>query len=176
MKGPFAHSIEKFLEPVGHLLRDPGVSEIMINGPSEVWVERKGLISKTDASFPSRRSLDATLTNISQYAGRQLDLLHPILEAHLPDGSRLEAVLPPIAKDGPAVSIRRFSRSTITVEKLVKLGSLSRQAGDLPGQIRGKAPEHRCLGRHGLGQDLPAGCIVRVLFRQRTNGCHRGYK
>lgn len=122
---PFNSSIARFLGPVGHLLDDPTVSEIMINGPDTVWVERGGLIEADDARFPSMEALEAAITNISQYADRPVSALRPILEAHLPDGSRLEAVLPPVAKNGPTVAIRKFSRSTLTVKKLVESGSLS---------------------------------------------------
>ena len=126
--GVFQKSIAAFLAPVRHLLDDAGVSEIMINGHEEIWVERKGLISKTDDRFPSEAGLIAALTNISQFAGRPLNQQHPILEAHLPDGSRIEAVLPPVSKQGPAVSIRKFSKTMLTIKKLVDLDSLSAKA------------------------------------------------
>jgi pilus assembly protein CpaF len=123
--GAFALSVRRFLEPIGALLDDAAVSEIMINGPDEIWVERRGTLSRTPERFPSATALAAALTNVSQYSGRPLDAERPILEAQLPDGSRIEAVLPPIAKDGPIVAIRRFSKSALTIEALVASGSLS---------------------------------------------------
>jgi pilus assembly protein CpaF len=126
--GAFAESIPRFLQPIRELLDDPAVSEIMINGPEEIWVERGGILSRTDLRFPGPRALEAALVNISQYAGRPVSAERPILEAHLPDGSRLEAVLSPVAKVGPTVSIRRFSSATLTIPRLVELGSLSRDA------------------------------------------------
>jgi pilus assembly protein CpaF len=123
--GAFARSIGAFLEPIGALLDDGAVSEILINGPSEIWIEQRGVLSRTELRFPNAAALEAALTNISQYAGRPFDRERPILEAHLPDGSRIEAVLSPIAKGGPVVAIRRFSKSAVTVEKLVELGSLT---------------------------------------------------
>lgn len=123
--GAFARSVGAFLEPIGPLLEDGTVSEILINGPSEIWIERRGVLSRTGLRFPTAASLAAALTNISQYAGRPLDPERPILEAHLPDGSRIEAVLSPVAAAGPVVAIRRFSRSSLTVEALVRGGSLT---------------------------------------------------
>jgi pilus assembly protein CpaF len=123
--GAFARSIGAFLEPIAALLEDAAVSEILINGPSDIWIEQRGVLSRTALRFPSPAALEAALTNISQYAGRPLDGERPILEAHLPDGSRIEAVLSPIAKAGPVVAIRRFARSALTVEALVERGSLT---------------------------------------------------
>ena len=127
MIGPatFQKSIEMFLAPVAAFFRDDSVSEIMINGPDEIWVERRGRLNRTDARFPGTDALSAALTNIAQFNGRPLDPSRPILEAHLPDGSRVEAILPPIADGGPIVSIRRFSRSTLTIDRLVASDSLS---------------------------------------------------
>ena len=124
----FEASITSFLAPVAHLLEDPGVSEIMINGHREIWIERGGIIEPCDAGFPSAEALEAAITNISQYARRPVSASRPILEAHLPDGSRLEAVLPPVAKNGPAVAIRKFARSTLTARKLAESGSLSEES------------------------------------------------
>lgn len=126
--GAFRESIPRFLAPIKNLLADPSVSEIMINGPVEIWIERNGILDLTSLRFGDGNALQSALTNISQYMGRPLDALHPILEATLPDGSRVEAVLSPIAKGGPIVSIRKFSRSTLTMERLVKLDSLSKGA------------------------------------------------
>ncbi|MDD5305946.1 MAG: ATPase, T2SS/T4P/T4SS family [Deltaproteobacteria bacterium] len=124
----FRESLALFFEPIAPFLADGDVSEIMINGCEEIWVERRGVLSLTDAAFPSREALDAALTNVAQFEGRPFDAAHPILEAHLPDGSRLEAVIPPLAAGGPAVAIRRFSRAALTTEQLLKGGSLSPDA------------------------------------------------
>ncbi len=120
-----------FLAPVAPLLEDPRVSEVMINGPGEVFVERGGKLFRTDRRFADEQALLSALRNLAQYAGRPLDEEHPILEARLPDGSRVEAVLPPAAPLGPLVAIRRFFRETLTVQKLLRLGSLTEQAAEL---------------------------------------------
>jgi pilus assembly protein CpaF len=113
--GAYAGSIRRFLAPISDLMDDPQVAEIMVNGPRNIWVERKGTIERTDCVFSSEEALTAALTNIAQFAGRTLGWNHPILEAHLPDGSRVEAVLPPLAEGGPIVSIRRFSKSALSI-------------------------------------------------------------
>jgi pilus assembly protein CpaF len=119
------------LEPIAQYLDDPRVSEILINGPSEIFIERQGKLIRTDKRFSSREKLVSALKNLAQYAGRPLGLEHPILEGRLPDGSRVEAVLPPIAPLGPMVAIRRFSTDTLTMDKLIQIGSISSEAADV---------------------------------------------
>jgi len=120
-----AEHLAALLAPVATLLADASVSEIMINGPGSVYAERGGCIERTGHSFPDASSLMAALRAVAQLSGRSLDGENPILEAHLPDGSRLEAVVPPAAPDGPIVSIRRFARSTLRMPDLVRNGSIS---------------------------------------------------
>lgn len=124
----FEQTILGFFEPIRPFLDDATVSEVMINGPDEIWIERKGRLSRTEARFPSHESLMSALRNLSQFVGRQLNEHHPILEARLPDGSRVEAVIPPASPDGPSVAIRRFSKDTLTIEKLLQFGSMSPDA------------------------------------------------
>ncbi|MBN2342704.1 MAG: CpaF family protein [Deltaproteobacteria bacterium] len=126
--GIFKESIEKFLQPIAPLLCDDTVSEIMINGPNDIWVERKGTLHATTLSFPNSQALHCALTNISQYCGKPINEDYPILETHLPDGSRLEAVLPPVAKNGPTVAIRRFYKSKLTISDLITNGTISDEA------------------------------------------------
>jgi pilus assembly protein CpaF len=126
----FAETLLQFLAPVRPFLDDPSVSEVMINGPSTIFVERKGRIERTDARFEDHELLASALRNLAQYVGKHVDEHHPILEARLPDGSRVEAVLPPAAPDGPHVAIRRFSRETLSVDRLVALGALPADAAD----------------------------------------------
>ncbi len=126
----FEQTLVGFLGPVRQYLEDPSVSEIMINGPFEVFVERGGRIHRTDARFESHDELMAALRNIAQYVGRPIDAEHAILEARLPEGSRVEAIIQPAAPDGPIVSIRRFHRDELTPETLVELGSITGEALD----------------------------------------------
>jgi len=116
--------------PIRPFLEDPSVSEVMINGPDQIYIERKGRLELVNARFSSREALMSALRNVSQYIGKLIDEEHPILEGRLPDGSRLEAVMPPLNPDGPCVAIRRFFRETLTVERLVEFGSLTPAAAE----------------------------------------------
>ena len=127
----FAETLLQFLAPVRAFLDDPSVSEVMINGPSRIFIERKGRIELTGARFDGPDELAAALRNLAQYVGKQVDEQRPILEARLPDGSRVEAILPPAAPLGPHVAIRRFSREKLTIERLLALGALTESAATL---------------------------------------------
>ena len=124
----FEQTLLGFLEPVRKFLEDPTVSEVMINGPDQIYIERKGRLYLTDARFASREALLAATRHLAQFVGRHVDEHRPILEARLPDGSRVEAVLPPAGPDGPHIAIRRFLRDTLTAEQLVQFGSITTDA------------------------------------------------
>jgi pilus assembly protein CpaF len=125
LKGVFEETLLSFFAPIRPYLDDPSVSEIMINGPDQIYVERRGMLELVPARFASREALLAALRNLSQYVGKYVDESHPILEGRLPDGSRVEALIPPVAPEGPHVAIRRFFKETLTVERLVGFGSLT---------------------------------------------------
>jgi pilus assembly protein CpaF len=121
----FQQTLMGFLEPVARFLADDGVSEVMINGFEEVYIERSGKLELTDARFPSDHALQSAVRNIAQYVGKTVDPERPVLDARLPDGSRVCAILPPAARRGICVSIRRFPKERLTVEQLVKFGALT---------------------------------------------------
>ena len=127
-KEVFEETLLQFLEPIRPFLDDASVSEIMINGPDQIFIERKGRLELTGVSFPSRNALEAAMRNCAQYVGKHVDKDRPILEGRLPDGSRIEAVFPPVAPDGPSVSIRRFFKETLTVKRLIGFGALTDEA------------------------------------------------
>jgi pilus assembly protein CpaF len=124
-KAVFEETVLQFFEPVREFLDDPAVSEIMINGPTQIYIERKGMLELTEAKFASREALMSALRNLSQYVGKHLNEDRPILEGRFPDGSRVEALIPPVAPDGPSVSIRRFFKETLTMQRLVDFGSMT---------------------------------------------------
>jgi pilus assembly protein CpaF len=117
-----------FLEPIRAYLEDDDVSEIMINGPTSVYIEKKGKLQKTDAKFISEPALKAAASNIAKSVGRLLNEDNPRLDARLPDGSRVHAVIPPLARCGTVIAIRKFKRDTITIDKMLGFGSLSEDA------------------------------------------------
>jgi pilus assembly protein CpaF len=127
-KEVFEETLLQFFAPIRPFLDDASVSEIMINGPSSIWVERKGKVELTNAKFETKEALQAALRNLAQFVGKQVDEQRPILEGRLPDGSRVEAVLPPAAPDGPAVAIRRFFKETLTIERLINFGAMTEDA------------------------------------------------
>lgn len=119
----FSESMRAFLKPVVHLLDDDTVSEIMINGPNEVWVERAGLLERTEARFTEDALLGAA-RNVAQFTGRVLSDERPRLDARLPDGSRIHIVLPPVARMGTTISIRKFSKRHLGIDAMLELGTL----------------------------------------------------
>jgi len=121
-----------FIDPIRTLLDDPGVSEIFINGPAQIFVERRGLLEPAVARYPSREALLAALRSVVAVLGEPVDADRAILEARLSDGSRLEAVLPPAAPEGPIVTIRRPTRSeSLSIDRFVDLGTLTQDAAQL---------------------------------------------
>ena len=120
----FSESLRAFLKPVAAFLDDPEVSEILINGPREVWVERHGKLQRTEATF-SEDGLLAAARNMAQYVGRPLTEERPRLDARLPDGSRIHVVLAPIARRGTTIAIRKFFPDRLTAAKLLTMGSLT---------------------------------------------------
>lgn len=128
MSSVFKDAIDQFLYPIKDLLDDPGVSEIMINGPKEIFIEKKGLVYKSDAQFHNEEALVSAMRAIAQSVGRRIDKDNPRLDARLPDGSRIHVVLPPMAKNGTTVAIRKFSKEKLTLNDLISFGSLSKEA------------------------------------------------
>jgi pilus assembly protein CpaF len=114
-----------FLRPIERLLLDPGISEIMGNPDGSWWFERDGRIAPATGVRFERRTLETALEVIANQFGRKLDRAHPLLHVQLPDGSRLAAVLPPIVRPNPSVTIRKFAEVRYTVSDLVVRGTLS---------------------------------------------------
>lgn len=118
-------AIENFLGPVASLLRDDKVSEILINGPNEIFVEIAGRMQRTNQRFASEDDLLAAVRSIAQSIGRRINDLEPRLDARLADGSRIHAVIPPCARNGTTVAIRKFFKTEMTFKKYVNLGAIS---------------------------------------------------
>ncbi|MCW3063654.1 MAG: type secretion system protein [Solirubrobacterales bacterium] len=113
------------LGPLEPLLRDPAVDEVMVNGPEAVWVERLGRLERADVSFASEAELRHAIERIVAPLGRRVDEASPLVDARLPDGSRVNVVVPPLALDGPVLTIRRFRQRGMTPEDLVEAGTLT---------------------------------------------------
>lgn len=124
----FAASLDYFLDPIKTFLQDDSVTEIMVNGHDEIFVERQGQLEETNARFESADALLSAVHNVAQYVGREIDELRPILDARLPNGSRVHAVIPPSARRGTYLTIRKFSRERLTLQDLINYGSISESA------------------------------------------------
>lgn len=121
----FEASLGYFLGPIKPFLQDDTVSEIMINGFDEIYIERRGRLEKTGARFPSHDALLSAVHNVAQYVGREIDEDRPILDARMPNGSRVHVVLPPSARRGIYFTIRKFARDIFGMDDLIRLGSMS---------------------------------------------------
>jgi pilus assembly protein CpaF len=117
-----------FLTPVKEYLEDDDVSEILINGPENIYIEKHGKLQKTPARFLSEPALKAAATNIAKSVGRLLNDDNPRLDARLPDGSRVHAVIPPLTNCGTVIAIRKFKRDTLSIDKMLSFGSISDDA------------------------------------------------
>ena len=116
------------LGPIGQLLESPQVTEIMVVGPKDVYVEIDGKLLLTTISFASNEELMAVIQHIVESVGRHVDAASPLCDARLSDGSRVHVAIPPVAVDGPMLNIRRFVRGPLEMEDLIRLGSCSESA------------------------------------------------
>ena len=150
------------LGPLEPLLHDPTITDILVNGPKVTYVERGGRLERTDVSFIDERHLRQIVQRIAGRVGRRVDELTPMVDARLADGSRVNAVIPPIALDGTLLSIRRFG-----VKPLLAVGP-GRQEGDHAGDdrfpvgVREGSSQHGDLRGHGQRQDDAAQCVFGV--------------
>lgn len=113
------------LGPIQPLLDDPEVNEVMVNGARKVYIERKGKLVRTNITFENDEVVLKLIDKIIMPLGRRIDADNPTVDARLPDGSRVNAVIPPVAIDGPTITIRKFQKGKLTIEELVHLGSIT---------------------------------------------------
>lgn len=113
------------------LLRDDSISEIMVNGPDRVFVEVNGEIRLTDIRFSDAKELQDICARMAERVGRKVDMANPVCDARTADGSRLNITVPPVAVDGPYLTVRKFRKDPLTLDKLVALGSLSPEAAEV---------------------------------------------
>lgn len=112
------------------IIRDDTITEVMINGPEKIFIEKNGRLTRLNKRFESERKLEDVIQRIVGLAGREVNQANPICDTRLPDGSRVNVVLPPIALCGPTVTIRKFSKEPMTIEKLIEYGSLTQEIAD----------------------------------------------
>jgi pilus assembly protein CpaF len=140
------------LGPLEELLADPAVEEVMVNGPGRVYVERAGRLERTEVTFSSEQALRDAIERILAPLGRRVDELSPMVDARLEDGSRVNAIVPPLAVDGPSLSIRRFSAARPGPDELVELGTLTPGLRDELGAAVGARRSILISGGTGSGK------------------------
>src|SRR5207342_1270296 len=113
--------------PLERLLADESVTEIMVNGPYDIWIERGGRLSQSDVVFNDEWHLRRIINKMVAQVGRRIDESSPMVDARLPDGSRVNAVIPPLSLSGPLITIRKFSRKRLTLDDMIKMGTLSQE-------------------------------------------------
>jgi pilus assembly protein CpaF len=125
--------------PVEPYLRDPDISEIMVNGPDQIYVERAGRLHPVDGHFADEAHLRRTIDKIVGRVGRRVDEASPMVDARLPDGSRINAIIPPLAVDGSLLTIRKFAADPFEVDDLISFGTMTRSVADvLAACVRGR--------------------------------------
>ncbi len=130
LKGKLAEAVQA-LEPLRPLLDDDTVNDILINGPKNVFVERNGKLEKTDLVFPNDAQVFAIAEAIAAHIGRHVSVRKPLLDARLPDGSRVNVIVRPLAVDGTAISIRKFAKKSITLDHMGAAGNTSPNLSEL---------------------------------------------
>ena len=116
--------------PLERLLGDPTISEIMVNGTQHIWIERGGLLSQTDLRFSDDSQLRRLITKMVGQVGRRIDESSPMVDARLPDGSRVNAIVAPLSLSGPLLTIRKFAQSRFALDELIQIGTLSAESSE----------------------------------------------
>jgi pilus assembly protein CpaF len=116
--------------PMEPLLRDDTISEIMVNGPTQVYIEQKGKLRQSSVRFASDEHVLKVIDRIIRPLGRRIDRKWPMVDARLPDGSRVNAIIPPCAIDGPTITVRKFSKNKLKIDDLIRFGSLTAEMAD----------------------------------------------
>jgi pilus assembly protein CpaF len=140
------------LGPLEPLLQDETITDILVNGPDNVFVERHGLLERVSTRFQDDRHLLRIIQKIVSAVGRRIDESSPYVDARLADGSRVNAIIPPLAIDGPMLSIRKFAKKWISVDRLIELGSVPEQMADVLKAIVGARRNVLISGGTGSGK------------------------
>ena len=120
--------------PLERLLPDPTISEIMVNGAHDIWIERRGLLSRTSLRFSDESHLRRIITKMVGQVGRRIDESSPMVDARLPDGSRINAIIAPLSLSGSLLTIRKFDQERFVLEELVQIGTLTAESADFLGR------------------------------------------
>ena len=158
-----ASFLKLFLQPVEAYLADESVSEILINGPNQIYVERKGCLELVPEKFVNEPSLKAAAVNIARSVERLLDDANPDLDARLPDGSRVHATIPPISRVGTVVSIRKFKKDALSMDALKKFGSFTDEGEQILNALVKLRKNVLVSGGTGSGKTTVLNCLSSLI-------------
>ena len=148
---------------IQELLDDPDITEIMVNGPENIFYEKAGRLLRADAEFESRERLDDIVQKIAAGANRVINEASPVVDARLEDGSRTCIVIPPVSVNGPSITVRKFPKEIMTLERLIELGSIDEEAADFLRRATGAKLNIMISGGTGTGKttflNALSGCI-----------------
>ncbi len=141
------------LGPLEPLLADETITDIMVNGPKQVYIEQRGKLVVSDVTFRDNAHVMNICTRIVSRVGRRVDETSPLCDARLPDGSRVNIIIPPLALDGPSISIRKFAKHKITLDGMERHQQPLAADGDGAADRRPHPAQHPDLRRHRVRQD-----------------------
>ena len=162
-----------FLRPIEKLILDPDISEIMVNGPERVFIERRGYLESVEGVTLNPKSLAVAVKNIARRLGDDISEEKPILDSRLPDGSRVSAVMPPCSLNGVILTIRKFNSTRFGIEDLIARGTLTR---GLSSQLRDAVLERQNIlisGGTGTGKTTLLNALADLIPADTTGSCHR---
>ncbi len=160
--------------PLERLIADDSITEIMCNGPDDVWIERGGKLYETTVRFTDESHLRRIINKIVSQIGRRIDEASPMVDARLPDGSRVNAIIPPLSLSGPLMTIRKFSKRRLTLEDMINIGSISEESAEFLSRCIEAQLNMLVSGGTGLRQDDAPERALGVDSEQRAHRHDRG--
>src|SRR5262245_19488771 len=159
----FEASLAYFMQPIARPLADDAVTEIMVNGPDRIFIERHGKLEQVAARFEDEDALVSAIHNLTQYVGRDISAEQPILDARLPTGARVHAVIPPASRTGPCLTIRKFRPDVLSLNDVVRLGTLSPEAREFLEICIGLRKNIIVAGATGAGKTSLLGALAEAI-------------
>ena len=157
------------LGPLEPLLADPTISDILVNSHANIYVERRGKLEKTSISFKDDEHLRRVIERIVSTVGRRIDESQPMVDARLPDGSRVNAIIPPLALDGPVLSIRRFGADPLKMHTLIEYGVCTKRNRNPLRNVCASPTEHYHFWWHWSWKNYASQCTLSVHTLRRTH-------
>jgi pilus assembly protein CpaF len=154
------------LDVLQDLIEDESITEIMVNGHENIFIEREGRLSKTELKFESADKMNDIIQQITSSVNRSINEAHPIVDARLSDGSRVNVVLPPVSLEGPILTIRKFNKTIMTIERLIELGTLNSEAADFLKKLVLAGYNILCSGGTGSGKTTMLNALAEIIPKE----------